>query len=79
MFCSSRSLYFDGSSLLKFVVLSAAMSSLVSFLMCSVSFLSLLRKGLLTCMDIYIHYIKTNSIIIFLLRNQNQYQIIYHR
>ena len=44
---SSRSLYLDGSSLKKLVVLSV--SSLGSFLMRSVSSFSLLRKGLYTC------------------------------
>ena len=48
MFCSRRLLYVDGSSLYKFVVLSAAIKSLDSFSIRLVSFLSLLRKGLLT-------------------------------
>ena len=50
-FFSSRSLYVDVSSLWKLVVLSAAISSLGSFLMRSVSSFSLLRKGLFTCLN----------------------------
>ena len=51
MFFSSRSLYVDGSSLSKLVVLSAAISSLGSFLMRSVSSFSLSRKELFTCLN----------------------------
>ena len=48
---SSILLYVDGSSLQKLVVLSAAISSLGSFLIWSVFSFSLLRKGLFTCLN----------------------------
>ena len=44
-------MYVDDSSLYKLVVLSAAISSLGSFLIRSVSSFSLFRKGLFTCLN----------------------------
>ena len=51
LFCFSRSLYVDGSSLQRFVVLSAAMSSLVSFFYAFGVVFVVLRKGLFTCLS----------------------------
>ena len=51
MLFSIRSLYVDGSSLKRLVVLPAAISSLGSFLMRLVSSFNLLRKGLFTCLN----------------------------
>ena len=72
MFCSSRSLSADGSTLETFVVLSAAMYSLVFCLMCLVSPLSLLRKRLLTCLNIV-------NCTIFSILSSNYFQFVDRR
>ena len=57
MFCSRRSLYAGGSSL----VLSAAISSFVSFLIFMASSLNLSRKGLLMCLNLVDYIILSMS------------------